>query len=422
MPNLLDDRVKCGTRGGYVLILVVISLVAMLGMAALVIDLGMARLAGRQMQAAVESAAIEGIRWRDDPALPPEERERAWRQRASRRAGEHFDDNLLADESDPLNFGAGSVLELQGGAGDPSLAASQLLVVPALPVYKPRRADDQPGLETNADNLAHGDIVAGDYADGPSAEATDYSRDDFDPASADPAAVLVRMRRTNDFAGLDRQPGVSSAGPSLPLLFGRATFLAPADPGAGYSVRHHGFTVRRTSIAEARPAVHVGPSITDLPGQGVVPLTLTRGTWDALAPQMGTSVPVDGVQAGIVEAAPTSIGMAVNPVAGTVAAGEGFLPILDAVATSSQPGAATIQRVIGFGWARFEPDAQVPGAVTVTMLIEVGRDGVVAPVNASARLSDAWDALADLSSFERQEVYQDNLGLVHALLAPVTVR
>ena len=37
----------------------------LMGLAALVIDMGFARLAQRQMQTAVDSAALEGLRWRD---------------------------------------------------------------------------------------------------------------------------------------------------------------------------------------------------------------------------------------------------------------------------------------------------------------------------------------------------------------------
>ena len=35
----------------------------LMGLAALVIDMGFARLAQRQMQTAVDSAALEGLRW-----------------------------------------------------------------------------------------------------------------------------------------------------------------------------------------------------------------------------------------------------------------------------------------------------------------------------------------------------------------------
>ena len=52
-------------RAGYALVLFVMMFFGLMGLAALVIDLGFARLAQRQMQTAVDSAALEGLRWRD---------------------------------------------------------------------------------------------------------------------------------------------------------------------------------------------------------------------------------------------------------------------------------------------------------------------------------------------------------------------
>ena len=48
---------------GYVLVLFVMMFFGLMGLAALVIDMGFARLAQRQMQTAVDSAALEGLRW-----------------------------------------------------------------------------------------------------------------------------------------------------------------------------------------------------------------------------------------------------------------------------------------------------------------------------------------------------------------------
>ena len=48
-------------RGGYVLVLFVLLLFGIFAMAALVIDIGFARLAQRQMQTAADAAALEGI-------------------------------------------------------------------------------------------------------------------------------------------------------------------------------------------------------------------------------------------------------------------------------------------------------------------------------------------------------------------------
>ena len=72
-------------------------------------------------------------------------------------------------------------------------------------------------------------MVAGDYdASQSGVEASDYSRADFTPSDDSPAPFLVRMRRSNDFQSLDSQAGVSSHGPSVPLLFGRGSLILPA--------------------------------------------------------------------------------------------------------------------------------------------------------------------------------------------------
>ena len=52
-------------RGGYTLVFFAMLMFALMGLAALVIDIGFARLTQRQMQTAVDSAALEGLRWKD---------------------------------------------------------------------------------------------------------------------------------------------------------------------------------------------------------------------------------------------------------------------------------------------------------------------------------------------------------------------
>ena len=52
-------------RRGYVLVMVAMLAFAFFALAALVIDMGMVRLTQRQMQSATDSAALEGLRFRD---------------------------------------------------------------------------------------------------------------------------------------------------------------------------------------------------------------------------------------------------------------------------------------------------------------------------------------------------------------------
>jgi hypothetical protein len=284
--------------------LMVMLLFGIFGFAALVIDLGFARLTQRQMQTAVDAAALEGLRWRDvqlweqlpqtwlanpdfqaqvgvganptDP-MTPQQRDAVRRWAASQAVGQLFDDNLNAGDDGPGTgdrggiYGAGPVVQLQGGNDWAGLAGSQLIVAPTTPVYKPVRSDGTPGLELNvAANASSGDLVAGSYGPNasyppassgsadPADEDANYNRRDFQSASASagPAApsFLARMRRTNNLNDLDNSPGISSSGPPLPILFGSGSMMARSG-GSGQLSVASGITARATAIAAAGPAV-----------------------------------------------------------------------------------------------------------------------------------------------------------------------
>ena len=193
---------------------------------------------------------------------------------ASRMVANTFDDDLDPANGDPMNYGAGPVVQFQGG--NPTLpTASQQLIVPATPVYKPKRSDGTPGLELNYADETHrdeiyGDMVAGIYTSNPAYdqqsptpsadEDNNYNRRDFflhDPATGstpDPA-FLVRMRRTplwNVPNSLDNTPGISSAGPPLPVLFGRGSLMAQTGSAGQLSVAS-GITVGAAAIAATAP-------------------------------------------------------------------------------------------------------------------------------------------------------------------------
>jgi hypothetical protein len=273
---------RCARRHAYTLVFFAMFLFGFMALAALVIDVGFARLAQRQMQTAVDAAALEGLRFRDEDS----DLER--RERASQIVAWVFDDNLDPDDGDAIGFGAGPLVELTGGVGDPSINAGQLLEIPETPFYKPWRDDGMPGLELNLDNEIHGDMVAGRFdPDATRGQAADYQRDDFStqpPEDPDNPydAFLVRMRRTNDFQGLDGQAGISSHGPTIPYLFGRGALFPAGDPEAGYSPRHHGITVRATGIAQAQRVLSVGMPHSDLDLRGLAPFTLDLNYWNGL--------------------------------------------------------------------------------------------------------------------------------------------
>lgn len=198
------------------LIFVMMLVFGIFGIAALSVDMGIARLTQSQMQATADAAALEGARF-----------------------GRQAARDLVAGAT------AGPNVSVTGGYGDLNLSANLVLETPS--VY-------QPVLELNDANEVHGDMVAGTYTGGPPVEANDYTRNDLTP---DPngTAFLVRLRRTPDRQGLDNIPGVSSAGSPLPLLFGHGSlYMGP--------MRADGITVRATALADSFPAVGVNP----LPG------------------------------------------------------------------------------------------------------------------------------------------------------------
>jgi hypothetical protein len=269
-------------------------LFVVLGLAALVIDLGFARLAQRQMQTAVDTAALEGLRNRDRQDWPDGQRESLRRQEAGQLAANVFDDDLNPANGDRLQMGAGRWIDFSGGMklADTEFYASQTMSAPDSPVYDPL-------LQINASNLQHGDMVAGSYGYNAafdtallSDENNAYARRDFVPSDSDTApeanAFLVRMRRTNNADGLDELAGVSSRGPALPYLFGRGTALDRNLAAAGV-------TVRATAIAavgavdgtshEVGRAKTAGPPYDnpdplgrDLPG--VTPFAMAAEFWD----------------------------------------------------------------------------------------------------------------------------------------------
>lgn len=343
----------CGTharamhRAGYTLVFFAMLMFALMGLAALVIDIGFARLAQRQMQTAVDAAALEGLRFRDQipdewlndpgtmaeiqaacgphPALPQNPNDPSWqiwlnrvrRWAASRNVAFVFDDDLNPDNGDDGafydddnpdpnagqqfnvagQFGAGPVLKFSDGAGsDPDLVASEFIndptnpnsnpeigSYPATPVYKPTRRDGTRGLELNIGDAIHGDMVAGRYIEDADHydEDGNYIRSDFPTSMPDDSAFLVRMRRSNNFDGLDDVRNVSTHGPTVPYLFGRGSLFAVRDPEmvSDYLPRRHAMTARGTGIAGARRAKTVGVPSAALDLIGAAPFELTAAFW-----------------------------------------------------------------------------------------------------------------------------------------------
>lgn len=370
----------------------------LLALGGLVLDMGLVILTQGQMQVGADPAALEGLRVRDAVDMNGELLgEASRRQVASTVASLVYDDDLdpAAAPTLQLQLGAGPELELSDGITD--LNASQLITLPDQRTYVPV-------LQPNLDNLAHGDMVAGTFAPtepaAPGHEDAGYARNDFTPSdqAGSPAAnaFLVRLRRTNDVAGLDHHVGVSSSGTTLPLLLGHGSTAVAG--GDDYSVRHHGFTVRATAIADARPALRVGlPQATTAPPlEGATPFALDREFWATLEVNVPVSASVDAagtISGGAMAAAgrftppppippappdPTVVmvvGQAVVPAAPALDADvTGYVPIYLTVTEGGLP----VERVIGFGYVAV---TGVPPAIQLTKL-----PAFVAPVNASRHL------------------------------------
>ncbi len=386
----------------------------LMALVALSVDLGLLRVIQASMQNAVDAGAVEAVWQRDveywDPTGVDADARR--RQLARDRLRRVFDEDYdLATENTEIRLGAGSVVTT--GVVSTADPAGGLLQVGS--VYAPGGAGDLFEFQLNLENLAHGDLVAGSFDDAalpPGTtyrEAADYTRADFTPATpgtgAAAEAFLVRMRRSHDPLGLDNVPGVSSSGPSQPLLFSAGTFVR-AEEGAAYDPRRDGLTVRATAIAEARPALAAGfqgpdstlDGVPDWRGvfvhrgaTGTVGLALSVSGWTALAagPQ---ALDVDGTGQITLGGSPVGRFFAVAPgdaasvggiVPGPVApSGSEVLlsPIPAFAVIFSDDGGLPPGTIVGFGpvYASYEP-------LDLTALaLERSPVSRVAPGNASA--------------------------------------
>lgn len=294
---------------------------ALCAVLSLIVDVGFMRVTQAQMQNGADSAALEGLRKRDvgirnannGPTInDPFASDCLRRAAANRMVRWTFDDDFdLTNGDGDYQFGAGPIIDLTDGST--GLHGLQTMSVPETHTYKPN-------LQLNQRNQVHGDMVSGRFcyttdpapSEGGAYEVQDivctepqrgsgsYARNDFNPNatapgppallaecpvpddptpnpwplggsgsldSVDDSAFLVRLRRSNELQeSVDQtESAVASSGPSLPLLFGKATTIAGDDPTGTYSVRRDGLTVRATAISQTRPAFHLGVPQTNPP-------------------------------------------------------------------------------------------------------------------------------------------------------------
>lgn len=263
-------------RRGSILTWFAVFLFALLPLITLVVHLGMVTLTRRQMQTAVNTAAIEGLRFRDDGNLS----ESARRERVRDLVSAVFDDTLDTSDGDALRLGAGPVITFDNEPSDITLPGTEFKAARTIKAGNIGVYD--PVLELNEGNEVHGDMLRGTYTPGVGhTEDNDYTRPDGDfTPDATGDAFLVRLRRTDNAGGLDTVAGVSSSGPPIPFLFGRG----PYGDSQFLNRRERGTIVRATAIAQQQRVKAVGSPFMAVPG--VSPLRILRSHWDD--PTFGT--------------------------------------------------------------------------------------------------------------------------------------
>lgn len=443
---------------------------ALFGLAALTVDMGLARLTQAQMQTAADSAAIEGLRLRNQVG------EDGFASDCTRRAAARdlvrrtFDDDLDLS-GDPRSFGAGPTFDVLNGQGDAD-AFGLLTVDENDHAYKPRLQLNQ------ATNAVSGDMVSGTFTYGPSPfpdEAADYGRTDFAPNGTPPLpgasglaacpddviedwrsvvpqesgagalgagdeAFLVRLRRTTDPDGLDNVPDESSSGPPIPWLFGRGTMIH-TDPASGSprNARRDGVTVRATAIAGTASALAVGVPVGPL--LGATPFYLTRDFFQSLTDDPTTTPPATIEPDGAIAAATTvpcalpglssghvgaftdipltQVAFAPGTIASTAPAPpmkiNGLVPVVECVGTGP--------RVVGFGRVELLWNSEV---CPTTACFTRGVLQLVASANATRLLPGGLhDPLAPISPADALLVMQANQTFSDSgfgLLVPSLVR
>ena len=360
---------------------------ALMGIAALVVDMGYVRLTQVQMQSGVDTAALEGLRQRD-----------AIGDAGRRQAAGLMVTGTYTDPAGERLVGAGPELTLSGGVTEAN--GSQLLSVSADPVYRPQLAE-------NSANVEHGDMVSGTFGAGVTGTETDaYTRDDFAPAAGGTApAFLVRMRRTDGRNALDAPDGATvSTGRSLPLLFGLATTLQRA-PGSDYSVRFDGITVRATAIADGRPARRVSSAM-------AAPFGLDRDFWTAMPDGIPVVLDVDAarvLRSGLVVAGFFTAGTN-NRIGQGIAASGVAIGVAGPMYAPVYANIAGTARVIGFGYV----NVAAGGASTLVMTRTRSR---MAGAGASIHVAEGFAGVPDLAV-----LLAANNTLDGSLLAPALVR
>jgi len=232
-------------------------------------------------------------------------------------------------------------------------------------------------------------------------------------------------------------------------VFGRGTTIHGDSPGADYSIRRDGITVRATAIAQVRPALHVGLPQSNPARPGVTPFAVSDTFVESLglAPVQATINPLNGLicrgTTCLGVAPPASIGRYVDNLAspsrnnwmaistvGQALPAPVALPCAPASPVSgfgpvySLMGSGT-NRIIGFTRITMIRD---PARITNPCAVLISRGAsLVASANAAAHLADGLPLGVGKSPAEVGELLDKNLvrngeGNYNPVLVPVLAR
>lgn len=247
-------------RRGTVLVQFACFSFALLAIAGLAIDTGFVFLTQRQMNSAVDTIALEGLRNRDDG-------QEKWREKAQKMG--IYLDTFQASSGGPLRYGSGPTVDFSGGidiAGTDFKAAQTYQVGDS----KHLAANIQP----NAANNPKGDMVSGTFGNSPFEDPPNTL------AAKAGNSFQVQLRRAKDAP----IAGELSASAPVPYLFARATMVNPDAKGKGVSVR-------AITVADARPVLSIGRNNTSV--SGVAPFALDRVVWEGLVLNTPSSATID---------------------------------------------------------------------------------------------------------------------------------
>lgn len=357
-------------RRGTVLILVVMLLFALLAVAGLLIDLGMARLTQAHMQSVADAAAIEG----------------GWELAGGSDAIDIRQSIIQRADEATESWGARRIEFEPGGFDlDDDGVFESALTIDCETYGDPVK----PALDANVANAPEGDIVFGVY-DANSVSETlpgqpmGYDRGRaFAPSLSDDAkAILVRLRRTGE---TDLEGG-SSAEP-LAYLWSRGSLLDLGLKGRGVSVRGE-------SIVQLVPAVRIHSVSNGTPAvlHAAVAFSIVT-SHEVEADSDQNEIEFKGIDMMRVEAG-TAIGEEAN--SGEPDVGLGYLPIERAIMLSGEEK----HFVVGYMFAEVTRD---PTDGKYTVIAKQASELNTTDVFPSANISREVERLCDLCESKSQE-------------------